>query len=56
MQAPQMNLSTSFTASPLTSAQQAVLTSQAELNAAKVIETIASSEYISAQTKRELIK
>lgn len=55
MHAPQLNISTPFTASPLNSAQQAVLTSQAELNAAKVIETIASSEYLGAQTKRELI-
>lgn len=55
MQAPQMHLSTPMSISPLNSAQQAVLTSQAELNAAKVISEIANANYLGAQTKRELI-
>ena len=56
MQAPQMNFSTPFTASPLTSSQITVNESLADLNRAKMVESIANSNNLDAKTKEQLIR
>lgn len=56
MHAPQMNFSTPFTASPLTSSQISVNESMADLNRAKMVESIANSNNLDAKTKEQLIR